>query len=110
MNLLKLDRRGEAWHFAGTEARAPWAGAEEAALGVRPEDIDVTADGLLPAVVDAVEYHGADSIVAARAGGHPFLVRMPRHAPLVAGDHIRVTWQADHQHLFSTRTGERLTA
>ena len=110
MNLLKLERRADAWHFAGTEARAPWAGEQEASLGVRPEDIDVTPDGLLPAQVDTVEYHGSDSIVAARAGGHPLLIRMPRHAPLKPGENIRLTWQPDHQHFFSTRTGERIPA
>lgn len=110
MNLLKLERRDEAWHFAGTQARAPWAGHDEATLGVRPEDIDVTADGLLPARVESVEYHGADSIVAARAGGQALLIRMARHAPLAPGDEIRVTWQPDHQHLFNARTGERISA
>lgn len=110
MNLLKLERRGEAWHFAGTESRAPWAGQEEASLGVRPEDIDVAEDGLLPARVDTVEYHGADSIVAANAGGHPLLVRMPRHAPLAPGEEIRLTWRPDSQHLFNARTGERIPA
>ncbi|MGE0356956.1 MAG: ABC transporter ATP-binding protein [Burkholderiales bacterium] len=112
MNLLRLERRGEAWHFAGTEARAPWAGAgaDETSLGVRPEDIDVAPDGALPARVDTVEYHGADSIVAAQAGGQPFLIRLPRHAPLAPGDSIRVTWRPDHQHLFNARTGERIPA
>ncbi len=109
MNLLRLERRGAAWHFAGTEARAPWDGAaEEVTLGVRPEDMDVAGDGPLPAAVESVEYHGADSIVAARAGAQPFLVRMPRHARLAPGQHIRVTWTPDHQHLFNTRTGARL--
>jgi sn-glycerol 3-phosphate transport system ATP-binding protein len=110
MNLFRLERQGEAWAFAGTQARAPWTGQDEAWLGVRPEDMDVTPDGLLPAMVETVEYHGADSIVAMRAGGHPFLIRMPRHAPLVNGDNVRVTWTPDQQHFFSTRTGERLTA
>jgi sn-glycerol 3-phosphate transport system ATP-binding protein len=110
MNLLGLERQGGEWRFAGTPARAPWEGAEEALLGVRPEDMDVSPDGLLPAVVETVEYHGADSIVAARAGERPFLVRMPRHAPLSPGDRIRVTWRPDHQHLFNARTGERVSA
>jgi sn-glycerol 3-phosphate transport system ATP-binding protein len=110
MNLLPLERRGEAWHFAGTEARAGHAGEQQATLGVRPEDMDITEDGPLPATVEAVEYLGADSIVAARAGPTPLLVRVPRHPRLAAGDRIRVTWQLQHQHLFSTGTGERLTA
>ncbi len=67
-------------------------------------------DGLLPARVDTVEYHGADSIVAANAGGHPLLIRMPRHAPLAPGEEIRLTWRPDSQHLFNARTGERIPA
>jgi multiple sugar transport system ATP-binding protein len=110
MNLFPLERRGEGWYFAGLDARAPCAAAEDTSLGVRPEEMDITSDGLLPAVVETVEYHGADSIIAARAGASPFLIRVPRHPGVRAGDHVRVTWQAQHQHLFSTRTGERIPA
>jgi sn-glycerol 3-phosphate transport system ATP-binding protein len=110
MNLLPLERAGEGWRFAGTEARAGYSGGEEATLGVRPEDMDIASEGPLPAVVEAVEYLGADSIVSARAGTKPFLVRVARHPRLAAGDRIRVTWKQEHQHLFSTRTGERLLA
>jgi len=110
MNLLGLERRGEAWLFAGTDARAPWAGQDDVRLGVRPEDLDVAPDGLLPALVDTVEYHGADSIVAAKAGGQSLLIRLPRHAPLSPGERIRVTWKPDHQHFFNARTGERIPA
>ena len=110
MNLMKLERQAGAWHFAGTDARAPWAGQDEALFGVRPEDMDVSPDGLLPVVVESVEYHGADSIVAARAGTGPLLVRMPRHAPLAPGEQVRLAWKPDAQHLFNARTGERIPA
>jgi sn-glycerol 3-phosphate transport system ATP-binding protein len=110
MNLVPLENAGTRWRFAGTDANAPYTGTEAATLGVRPEDMDVANEGGMPAVVDSVEYLGADSLVAAKVGAAPILVRVPRHAPFAAGERIRVTWKPQHQHLFSTRTGERIRA
>jgi sn-glycerol 3-phosphate transport system ATP-binding protein len=110
MNLVPLEPAGGPWRFAGTDAPAPYAGTEPVTLGVRPEDMDLAPDGAMPATVESVEYLGADSLVAARVGAAPLLVRVPRHAPFAAGDRIRVTWKPEHQHLFSTRTGERISA
>jgi len=110
MNLLPLSPKGEGWVYAGTDTPAPHAGSEAATLGIRPEDIAIAADGPLPAIVESVEYLGADTLVSARAGDSAFLARVPRHAALATGDRIRVTWDPQHQHLFSTRTGERISA
>ena len=110
MNLVPLENSAGPWRFAGTDASAPYAGTEPATFGVRPEDMDVANEGGMPAVVDTVEYLGADSLVAAKVGAAPILVRVPRHAPFATGERIRVTWKPQHQHLFSTRTGERISA
>ena len=110
MNLLRVERRDSRWMFAGTESTAPYAGSEDALLGIRPENLEIRADGLLEGRVESVEYLGADSIVALRAGEQPFLVRVARHARHAPGETLRVAWHRDHQHLFNTRTGERLAA
>ena len=110
MNLLPLSPAGESWRFAGTDVSAPYAGSEPATLGIRPEDLAIDAGGQLPAIVESVEYLGADTLVSARAGDTALLARVPRHAQLATGDRIRVTWQPQDQHLFSTRTGERISA
>ena len=74
--------------------------------GVRPEDMRLGRDGL-EAQVETVEYLGADSLVAARAGAQSLTVRLPGHARLAAGDAVRIAWDKPHEHHFNAQTGER---
>jgi sn-glycerol 3-phosphate transport system ATP-binding protein len=75
-------------------------------LGVRPEHIRLADQGI-PAVVESVEYFGADTIVGARIGSAPLLVRVPGQLALKAGDAIQLAWDADSQHFFDAKTGLR---
>jgi sn-glycerol 3-phosphate transport system ATP-binding protein len=77
-----------------------------AMTGVRPEDMRIGADGM-EARVESVEYLGADSLVAARAGEHSMLVRVPGHARLAEGDNVRIAWDRDREHHFDPQTGRR---
>ena len=74
--------------------------------GIRPEDMRLAAEGL-EARIESVEYLGADSIVAARAGDQPLLIRVPGRAPARAGDAVRVAWDPSHEHHFDAQTGGR---
>jgi sn-glycerol 3-phosphate transport system ATP-binding protein len=87
MNLLALNGAGEL-------------------TGVRPEDIRLGAEGL-EAKVESVEYLGADTLVAARAGGQLFLARVPGRATVRAGDAVRAAWDSQHEHKFEAQTGRR---
>ncbi len=87
MNLLKLD-------------------GATTTLGVRPEDILLSHDGL-EARVESVEYLGADSLVAARTAGQSLLVRVAGRAAVAAGDAVRLAWHKDHEHHFDSQTGGR---
>jgi len=75
-------------------------------LGVRPEHIRLVERGI-PAVVESVEYFGADTIVGARIGAAPLLVRVPGQLSLVAGDSVQLGWDAGHQYFFDSETGLR---
>ena len=75
-------------------------------IGVRPEDMRLAAEGL-EARVETIEYLGADSIVAVRAGGEPLLIRVPGRAPARGGDAVRVAWDTLHEHHFDAQTGGR---
>jgi sn-glycerol 3-phosphate transport system ATP-binding protein len=75
-------------------------------IGVRPEDMRLASDGLA-AVVESVEYLGADSLLAARAGAQAMLVRVPGRAPAQAGDAVHVAWDGSHEHRFDPQTGGR---
>jgi sn-glycerol 3-phosphate transport system ATP-binding protein len=77
-----------------------------ALTGVRPEDMRIADDGM-EAKVESVEYLGADSLVAARAGEHSLLVRVPGHARLTEGAAVHVAWHRDHEHHFDAQTGRR---
>jgi sn-glycerol 3-phosphate transport system ATP-binding protein len=75
-------------------------------LGVRPEDIRIGSDGLA-AVVESVEYLGADSIVACRAGAESLAVRLPRAVRYDAGAAVKLSWNPDAAHRFDAATGQR---
>jgi len=77
-------------------------------VGVRPEDMRLGSEGL-PAAVESVEYLGADSLVAARAGAQALTIRVPGRAPARTGDAIRVAWDKSHEHRFDPHTGGRKT-
>jgi sn-glycerol 3-phosphate transport system ATP-binding protein len=84
----------------------------EMLVGVRPEDMKIGAGREAreghEAVVETVEYLGADSLVAVRAGGNQaLLARVPGKSGLAPGESIRVAWDAAHEHHFDARTGER---
>ncbi len=109
MNLIPLEHAGDGWRFAGTDSRAPVnvTSADGLVLGVRPEDLVLDDRGPLAATVVSVEFHGADSLVAARVGEANLLIRVPRHAHFEAGARVRASWAAHHQHLFDARSGLR---
>jgi len=75
-------------------------------LGVRPEDIRIGTEGL-PATVENVEYLGADSIVACRAGSETLTVRLPRAAHLAPGAGVKLSWHSTAAHYFDAATGLR---
>jgi len=78
----------------------------EGTVGVRPENLRLSSDGLA-AVVESVEYLGADSLVAARVGAKDVLVRIPGHATVKTGDSIRISWDRQHEHRFDNHGGRQ---
>jgi len=75
-------------------------------IGVRPEDIQIGKDGL-DAAVESVEYLGADSIVACRAGTEPVTVRVPRAVRYEAGTPVKLSWNPSAAHYFDAASGLR---
>ena len=70
MNFLMLTRGGGAATIAGQPVALPLPGAGDVELGVRPEDVTVTAPGrgTLDGTVFAVEFTGATTLAAVRVG------------------------------------------
>jgi sn-glycerol 3-phosphate transport system ATP-binding protein len=75
-------------------------------LGVRPEDIELAPGRGLEAVVSAIEYLGADSIVTCAVGGQAVAVRR-RGASSFRGARVHLAWAKDAAHVFDAATGRR---
>jgi sn-glycerol 3-phosphate transport system ATP-binding protein len=100
MNVLALDPRTRQLgrDAGGALSEVP---VKAAKLGIRPEHIQITTGNGLPAVVEAVEYFGADSIVACTLGANPGVaVRVAGHLRATPGEPITLRWNAAHQHFF----------
>ncbi len=76
-------------------------------LGVRPEHVRLGAEGL-PALVESVEYLGADSIVACHIGGERLNARLPGQVGLAPGSEAKLAWDGDAIHLFDAASGLRV--
>ena len=113
MNILDLARAPDGWTIAGdrTVIAPPLADLPlQMQLGIRPEDIALADTGGVPAVVEQVEYLGADLLVDCRVAGQSLVARLaPRH-PVGAGQRVNLVWATDHQHLFDAATGARIDA
>ncbi len=108
MNILHLAAGSGGAVIAGSDGPAVLAEATpDVALGVRPEDIVLTdADGL-PAVVESVEYLGADTIVDCRVGEQPIVVRTGGRVRPSPGAAIRLAWEREATHWFDLSSGGR---
>src|SRR5699024_9134435 len=103
MNLLELEDSPDGAVIAGSEGPVvlPGAVGHGFCLGVRPEDIHLDNQRGLPAIVASSDYHGADTIIKAHAGGSEILVRLPGRYRSPVGEQIRLTWPADSVRLLS---------
>ncbi|HTY76637.1 MAG TPA: ABC transporter ATP-binding protein [Candidatus Bathyarchaeia archaeon] len=108
MNILKLADAPAGAVVAGTDGPALLPGRGGGLLlGVRPEEIALSAAGGVGATVKAVEYLGADSILTCEAGGQTLAVRAPGRVERPAGATVRLAWGKEHVHVFDAETGRR---
>lgn len=119
MNLLATSVDGDVLHFGGTDLRVPRDAAaavgasRSVTVGVRPEDMDVVAEGAgMATEVDVVEELGADAYVfgTTEFNGErkPIIVRMDGRRPPAKGDLLHLAPSPGHIHMFSGDTGERI--
>nr|WP_198982983.1 ABC transporter ATP-binding protein [Herbaspirillum sp. ASV7] len=106
MNLLALEPSPQGLVIAGSTHVVANDAATPLQLGLRPEHIRIADDGVA-AVVETVEYFGADTIVAARIGQASLLARLPGQHRLRAGDAIRLAWDPRDQYFFERDSGLR---
>ncbi|MEJ8851786.1 ABC transporter ATP-binding protein [Variovorax rhizosphaerae] len=92
MNLVALD----SGRIAGSDVAVGVGGAT---LGVRPEAIAIGADGI-PAVVQDVEYLGADMVLRCAIGSESLLVRADGQRHCEAGERVALRWADTDAHAF----------
>ncbi len=75
-------------------------------VGIRPEDLSVTADGPIEMAVLAVEELGAQRLVHGKTGDARITITLPSDAPLT--DHMRLSYRPGALHLFDKASGKRM--
>lgn len=112
MNILRLAKGARGWTVAGDDAvfaeRFEGPVPDALCLGLRPEDLTVSAAGGLAAVVESIEYLGADNLIDCRVGSERLTARLSHRHRMTPGEHIRLTWARGAAHLFDADSGERL--
>lgn len=77
-------------------------------LGVRPENIEVSGESGLAVEVETIEYLGADTLLMCRSLEQEIVVSVSGMSEVRVGDQVKLNWKAEHNHLFSIATGQRL--
>jgi sn-glycerol 3-phosphate transport system ATP-binding protein len=77
------------------------------AIGIRPEAVRLAADGV-PAIVAAVEYLGADTLLDTRIGDQPFIVRVSGRANAAPGESVGIRWEPFAVHWFDQSSQRRI--
>lgn len=84
----------------------PKIGAESM-IGIRPEHISLSDEKGIPAELVSADYLGSETIIDARIGGQPILVRSAGHLRLPKPVTARLSWNKKDVHVFDSATGHR---
>jgi multiple sugar transport system ATP-binding protein len=114
MNMLAgVVRTGEKPAVEVDGVRLPFAGAGQVAegqvvvYGVRPEHIELTAEGF-PARVAVVEPTGSETLVFLRFGESELVALFRERHNFRPGDTLTIRPRAELAHLFDRETGKRI--
>jgi sn-glycerol 3-phosphate transport system ATP-binding protein len=107
MNALRLGSAGGVGVVCGTEGPPVLSrGGDGIVLGIRPEAVRLASSGV-PAVVESVEFLGADSLVACEAGTERLVARVLGRVTAPPGTQVHLAWRAEDVHLFDEAEGTR---
>jgi multiple sugar transport system ATP-binding protein len=113
MNLCTVPLTNGSVSLGGVKVPVPvGTGGAEIVLGLRPEALELAAEGL-DAAVEVVEELGADAYVfcVAEVGGRPtkLVARSDAKRAPDRGSRVKLRPLADEAHLFRPETGERIS-
>jgi ABC-type sugar transport system ATPase subunit len=114
MNLIEgeISRKGGILFRAGDfrvdlDPGPDLADGSKVTLGVRPEDIDISADGIIKGGVEDVETLGSEEIVSVNCSGVSLFVRMVHGGTPAPGESVGLAFSLKDVHLFDG-TGARI--
>lgn len=121
MNFLKVElfEEGGAPMLRGDDIKVPLpdrlkphvGSRKQFTLGVRPEhlaEVPAGAEGHMPLRVDVLEPLGAEVHALGESKGTPVTARLEPETRVQVGDHIRLSMDTTHIHLFDPETGLNL--
>jgi len=109
MNLIDLADGPGGAIVAGTAGRSVLQGPGRGLqIGIRPEHLRLTDGPGIEGEFVSADYLGADTIVTARVGGQPVLLRVPGRIGLATGQPVRIAWSPENVHVFDGTSGRRV--
>ena len=106
MNLLAGHAQGGTVQIGGVAL--PMAGADGAVLlGIRPEEVGVSATGTVPFQLTLIEELGASRLLHGKVAGQDFVVNAPND-DMALSEGLMLDFPDGALHLFDAQTGKRL--
>jgi sn-glycerol 3-phosphate transport system ATP-binding protein len=81
---------------------------EDASIGIRPDDIQISDSGTISCKANLVEYLGSDMIIYSSIGDQEFSCKLSSKIDLKAGDEFKFDIQPSLVHVFDNSSGKRL--
>ena len=81
---------------------------DDASLGVRPDDIQISDSGSITCKANLVEYLGSDMIIYSSLGDQEFSCKLSSKIDVKAGNEFKFDIQPNLVHIFDNSSGKRL--
>ena len=81
---------------------------DDASIGIRPDDIQISDRGLISCKANLVEYLGSDMIIYSSIGDQEFSCKLSSKIDVKAGDEFKFDIQPSLVHVFDNSSGKRI--
>ena len=81
---------------------------DDASIGVRPDDIQISDSGSISCKASLVEYLGSDMIIYSSIGDQEFSCKLSSKIDVKAGDEFKFDIQPSLVHVFDNSSGKRI--
>ena len=81
---------------------------DDASIGIRPDDIQISDSGSISCKAHLVEYLGSDMIIYSSLGDQEFSCKLSSKIDVKAGDEFKFDIQPSLVHIFDNSSGKRL--